>query len=303
MLRWRLLLGTIFIAAIVGLCWLDFHAGRPGVYLFPLALVLGMASAGEVLWLLAGRDLKPYPGAVYVGNLLVLASNAVPLFWSPIGSPTADQPLERLAWPALALAIATIWAFLGEMRRYEKPGGVIVNLSLAVMSFVYVGLFFSFIVQLRLLGGPRLGIVALAALIAVVKLGDIGAYTVGRLIGRHKLAPVLSPGKTIEGACGAIAFSCLASWMIFKQLMPAVVPHEAATAATSAPWWGWIAFGVIVSIAGMVGDLAESLFKRDMGRKDSSPWLPGFGGVLDIVDSLLLAAPVAYLCWIVGLVG
>lgn len=302
MLRWRLLLGTIFIATIVALCWLDFYAVRPGSYLFPLALVLGLASAGEVIWLLSGRDLKPHAGAIYAGNLLVLASNAVPLFWSPVGSPESDRPLERLAWPALALAIATIGAFLGEMRRYEKPGSVMVNLSLAVMSFVYVGFFFSFLVQLRMLGGPKLGIIALAALIAIVKMGDIGAYTVGRLIGRHKLAPILSPGKTIEGACGAVAFSCLASWLVFKQLLPVVLPASADLTITTAPSWGWIAFGVIVGIAGMIGDLAESLFKRDMGRKDSSNWLPGFGGVLDIVDSLLVAAPVAYLCWILGLV-
>jgi phosphatidate cytidylyltransferase len=78
-----------------------------------------------------------------------------------------------------------------------------------------------------------------------------------------------------------------------------VLPQHIATA----PWWGWIAFGVIVGIAGMIGDLAESLFKRDMGRKDSSNWLPGFGGVLDIVDSLLIAAPVAYLCWILKIAG
>jgi phosphatidate cytidylyltransferase len=69
------------------------------------------------------------------------------------------------------------------------------------------------------------------------------------------------------------------------------------------PWWGWIAFGLLVGGAGMVGDLAESLLKRDVGRKDSSTWMPGFGGVLDVLDSLLLSAPVAWACWAFGLVG
>jgi phosphatidate cytidylyltransferase len=68
-------------------------------------------------------------------------------------------------------------------------------------------------------------------------------------------------------------------------------------------WLGWLIYGILLGGAGMLGDLAESLLKRDVGRKDSSDWLPGFGGVLDIVDSLLLAAPVAWACWRFGLVG
>jgi phosphatidate cytidylyltransferase len=133
--------------------------------------------------------------------------------------------------------------------------------------------------------------------IAIVKMGDIGAYTVGRLLGRHKLAPTLSPGKTIEGAAGAIAFGCFASWLVFRFLLPAVTEQEASNSLN------WIPYGIVVSIAGMIGDLAESLLKRDLGRKDSSAWLPGFGGVLDILDSLLLSAPVGYTCWLLGLVG
>ena len=108
------------------------------------------------------------------------------------------------------------------------------------------------------------------------------------------MAPLISPGKTIEGALGALCFACLASWIMICRVLPRANPG---------PWWGWIAFGLLVGAAGMVGDLAESLLKRDVGRKDSSNWLPGFGGVLDIVDSLLLSAPVAWFCWASGLVG
>ena len=69
-------------------------------------------------------------------------------------------------------------------------------------------------------------------------------------------------------------------------------------AAISQPPWAWIVFGLVVGLAGLLGDLAESLFKRDMGSKDSSTWMPGFGGVLDLLDSILFAAPVAFLCWL-----
>jgi phosphatidate cytidylyltransferase len=136
-------------------------------------------------------------------------------------------------------------------------------------------------------------------MLLVVKMGDIGAYAVGRLIGRHKMSPRISPGKTIEGGVGAMVFSCGTAWVAGVWIVPAMT--SSPTPAGSV--WRWLAYGLLVGAAGMVGDLAESLLKRDVGRKDSSTWLPGFGGVLDIVVSVLLAASVAWICWLLGLVG
>ena len=272
---------------MVGLCWLDYSA-RPATYLFPLAALLSLLAAGEMLWMLSARDLHPVRSVVYGGTALVVASNLLPLF-VPAFAPTSA--LDALAWPALALTLSIIAAFFAEMCRYEKPGGVTVSLGVAVLSITYVGLLFSFIIQLRAMGGGERGIVALGSMVAVVKGGDIGAYTVGRLVGRHKLAPVLSPGKTIEGAIGGLVFSTAAAWFMFEWLAPRII-----STPVGLPAFFWLIFGLAVSIAGMIGDLAESLLKRDLGCKDSSAWLPGFGGVLDIVDSMLLASPVAFLC-------
>ena len=144
------------------------------------------------------------------------------------------------------------------------------------------------------------GIGALLSWIIVVKMGDTGAYAVGRLIGRHKMAPSISPGKTIEGALGALVFACLGSWLTFRWIVPLFAAEGSPAPAL---WYGWLLFGVLVGGAGILGDLAESLLKRDVGVKDSSTWMPGFGGVLDILDSLLLSAPVAWFCWAFGLVG
>jgi phosphatidate cytidylyltransferase len=133
----------------------------------------------------------------------------------------------------------------------------------------------------------------------VVKAGDTGAFTVGKLIGRNKLAPALSPRKTVEGAFGALAFAAIAAWITFTWLLPWIAKsHERST-----PWWAWLAFGLLVGAAGMLGDLAESLMKRDVGTKDSSTWLPGLGGVLDVIDSVLLAAPAAWFFWTSRVVG
>ena len=117
---------------------------------------------------------------------------------------------------------------------------------------------------------------------------DTGAYAVGRTMGRRKLIPKVSPGKTVEGAVGGVIVTVLVCWLYVRF---ALRPH--AQLALSP--WGVVLFGTIISIAAQVGDLAESLLKREAGVKDSSHIIPGHGGVLDRFDSLLFVLPVAYL--------
>ncbi|MBR4103097.1 MAG: phosphatidate cytidylyltransferase [Thermoguttaceae bacterium] len=188
----------------------------------------------------------------------------------------------------LAIAAGVLIAFVGEMLRFKLPGGHLINLTGAVFAIVYVGLFGSFLVMLRI----AYGVPALVSMIVVAKLCDVGAYTVGRLIGRHKMAPSLSPGKTIEGAVGGIAFAILGAWLSVAVLFPLATGSPSQTT-----WVGVVIYGLSVGLAGMLGDLAESLIKRDVMRKDSGTNVPGFGGFLDIYDSLLLAAPVAFGLW------
>jgi phosphatidate cytidylyltransferase len=299
MLRWRLLLGTLFIAALAGLCWLDARQtlGWPaGAWLFPLALLLSLAASGEMLWLFGTRDRyeRPTRWLVYAGNLAIVASNAGPIFWPAV---VPASPLGRLAWPAAVYVAAMLVGFVEAIIRYEQPGRSLIRLALAMLSLAYVGLLLSFVVQLRVMS-PAAGLTPLVSLIAVVKMGDTGAYTVGRMIGRHKLIPGLSPGKTWEGAVGAMLFAGLAGWLVFWLLPPAGVGLWPLRFR-----WEWVGFGLLVGVAGLLGDLAESLLKRDAGRKDSSPWMPGFGGLLDLLDSILFAAPVAWACWAAGMVG
>jgi phosphatidate cytidylyltransferase len=290
LLHWRLILGTLLIAAVGGLCWLDFHAATPGIWFMPIALLLAALASQEVLCLLAAREWHPIPAVVYVGNLAIVASNFVPVL---------RGEMRPNAWGFVAFTLMILVAFIGEMRRYTQPGKSMIQVGLTILALAYVGLLISMLCQLRFVLGPRAGLVALASLIVVVKFGDIGAYTVGRLIGRTKMVPVLSPGKTWEGAAGAVVFSILGGLLMIAGLLPAVTEPSIRF-----PWYFAILYGIAVGIAGMLGDLAESLFKRDMGRKDSSDWMPGFGGVLDILDSVLFAAPVAFLAWqIMSLAG
>lgn len=128
-------------------------------------------------------------------------------------------------------------------------------------------------------------------LIAVSKFSDMGAYLVGSLVGRHKMVPHISPAKTWEGFGGALAFSLLASYGL-RALMPVklgLLDHVDC-----------LVMGLTLSVVAVIGDLAESILKRSTGVKDSGRLLPGIGGVLDLIDSLLFTAPVLYfyLCYL-----
>ncbi len=299
-LRWRLLVSALLLTPLIGLLVVDYrwNGDVPGIWLWPVLALLTLLGVGEVLDLLAERSLRPAAWSVYVGALLVAAASLAPSLWRAPGTAVAD-PTAMLAWPLAALVIAVALAFAAEMARYEGPGGAIVNVALSVFAVAYVAVLMTFLNALRVYQDNGWGMAALGSLIFVTKMADIGAYTCGRLFGRHKLAPVLSPKKTIEGGVGGVATACLASWFFFSAFLSPL----AGSTARMPPVWACLAYGAVVAVAGAVSDLAESLLKRDVGRKDSSRWMPGLGGILDVLDSLLLAAPAGYFCWLTGMLG
>ncbi|MDO4570208.1 MAG: phosphatidate cytidylyltransferase, partial [Planctomycetia bacterium] len=199
------------------------------------------------------------------------------------------QKLEHLTpgnWALSALSFAVFCVFLQEMSSFVRPGAINIRIAYTVFTLVYVGLFATFLACIRLCHG----LPALLTFVAIVKMGDTGAYAVGRLFGRNKMAPSLSPGKTIEGACGAVLFAALTSCAFVGVVIPCALGKPIGLDA----WFLWAIYGAALGIIGLLGDLAESLLKRDAEIKDAGTLLPGFGGVLDILDSLLLAAPAAY---------
>ena len=301
MLRWRFLLGTLIIAALAGLCWLDARAAVPGSYLMPVVIFITFLATKELLDLLADAGMRPLAPVVHLVNLLLVITAWVKYtdLVQPNFTYQGDFPdLFFIVFSQLELTVGLLVfvIFISEMCRRHGPSGATANVAGGMLAFLYVGMMLHCAVSLRMV----FGIGALAAWIIVVKMGDSGAYLIGRLFGRHKLAPLISPGKTIEGAVGGLAFACLGSVLAFQFVVPFC---NVSLEYKLGPWWGWIAFGLLVGTAGIFGDLAESLLKRDVGRKDSSAWLPGFGGVLDILDSLLLSAPVAWFCWASGMLG
>ncbi len=299
MLRWRLISGSVMVTLLVALCWLDAQADRPGIYLAPLVVVLCVLATGEMLRMIRAGGGDPLAWVVYVATLLPVLASCAPIAWREYPE---DCPVGRLGWLACGLAAGIVVALVGEMCRYGSQetaaGTTLRNLALAALSILYVGGLLGFLIQLRLFPGTgeiSPGLVPLLSLIFVVKVSDTGQYIVGRKFGKRKLAPVLSPGKTWEGAVGGIGIGALFTATILTLSLP--------TMEGPLGWSRVLVYCVIISLAGLVGDLAESLLKRDAGVKDSSSWLPGLGGVLDMLDSLLVAAPVAYACWVLNVIG
>jgi phosphatidate cytidylyltransferase len=307
LLRWRLISAAVILAVLLTLVWLDFQkaaVGVAGVWLFPVLLAVSLLAAEEVLSLAGSKDVRPVAWVIYLGTALINLAAGLPMLCQLFGwTLPEDNPLGRFGWPLVALAVASIGVLAAEMQRYERPGRSLVTAALGIFTLVYVGLLFSFLALLRLHGtskpGADWGMVALVSTLVVVKMADVGAYACGRTFGRHKLTPVLSPGKTWEGAVGGVLVACLVAWAFFRFAGPEMI----GAGYVEPPWWATLIYGLVLALAGMIGDLAESMLKRDMERKDSSTWLPGLGGVLDIIDAVLVAAPVSYLCWILGLVG
>ena len=155
--------------------------------------------------------------------------------------------------------------------------------AVAVLATTYVGLLCGSLIRLR--NDFPVGWKLVFFLLLVVWLGDSGAYYVGKKFGKHKLSPRISPKKTIEGLAGGITTSIIAAIVIHFTFFPEFPLHHAVIA------------GVILSFAGVVGDLAESMWKRSADVKDSGTLLPGHGGFLDRFDSILFTAPILYCYW------
>ncbi|HUS57793.1 MAG TPA: phosphatidate cytidylyltransferase [Planctomycetota bacterium] len=240
----------------------------------------------------------PYPAGI-VGTLLIAAAahefyamagaaGAAPFaFWGVLAAAAAfNLPWMAAQWPCLggsegilaALAIATFIG-LGVRFRKSRPNAL-ADAAVTIFGAVYIGVFGGFIVAIHTL--PQ-GAKMVLFFVAVSKAADIGGYLTGRFFGRRKLAPSISPNKTIEGSIGGVLLSLAAAFGL-RAAMPGL-GFDA----------GWaVLFAVLVNVASQFGDLAESMIKRGCGVKDSAVILPKVCGALDLIDSILLSAPVAY---------
>jgi len=315
MLKYRLIFGTLMVTGIVGLFALDdfldevvltgwasdLMLGRSyppaGLVLLFLVLLLVVLAAFELSRLFESNGVKTGPrmlaGSGIVGALLIYVV------------PFQLDSQATLAVYTSALVGVFMLSLLVYARKHD-PKGAMNAAAASMMTLIYLGTLPGFLLAIRRWHSAWV----LLGLILIIKASDIGAYFTGRAIGRHKLIPWLSPGKTWEGLVGGVLFSALVAVGLaaLSNAMNVsgrfVYDEELLTRQFETLKYPlWLAFvgGGLLAIAGVLGDLTASLFKRDAGLKDSGSSIPGFGGVLDVIDSLIIAAPVAY--WLVRAVA
>ena len=186
----------------------------------------------------------------------------------------------------LVLVFSLLGAFIRLVVRQEEHRAPITTAALTLLGLMYVPFLFNFVALLAFMpGSPDQNRFILIYLLAVTKFSDVGAYVVGSLMGRHKMIPRISPGKTWEGFAGAI----LTSLTISIAMTYVIGEHVQALSFTSG-----VILGLLLPLISVVGDLAESVVKRDASIKDSGHAIPGIGGALDLIDSILFTAPVLY---------
>jgi phosphatidate cytidylyltransferase len=286
MFRIRLLVGSAFVALTVGGAVVDWYVDRPFPGWLCFCLVLGILAAYELIDLTEASLARPFT-SVTVSSiaLLILCHWVWELPFLPAGhlpSPAHRWGLAACIWVGSLMATATL-----AMLCYATRGPCLHRAAATVWTVAYLGTCSSAIVGIRWL--PE-GLWGLALLIAVTKTADTGAYIAGKLSGRRQMAPLLSAKKTWEGLIGGLlAGTIVALAMVYTAHMNGHLRWLAVPSATL--------LGFLLSCWGQVGDLVESWLKRESQRKDSSEWLPGLGGILDVVDSLLWNGPPFAALW------
>ena len=275
------------IAALLGLLWLDHRLestglAAGGLAAVPVAVLLALLilPAFQEMERMAGQaQVRMLPVSGLVGSLalgMMPILRRMPVFraagWSAAGQGDADMLLVLLGLILLAI-------FLEQMIR-GRVDDALRRIACTLLAVAYLGVGAALVLTIRIAHGVPVLLVFLAG----VKCTDMGAYFTGKAAGRHKLIPWLSPGKSWEGLVGGLA--CGAGGALLIQQL---------CGAGSLGAWQAAVFGASVGLAGQVGDLCESLLKRSAGVKDSGAALPQFGGVLDVLDSILLSAPIGYL--------
>src|SRR5579863_2713948 len=263
----RVLTAIILIPLVLVLVFL----GPRWNWLFTLATAVVAALAGwEYLGLAQQKGANPPRVAVTVAIFL--------LFISSFQWPDQLAPILGI----LSLGLLVYCTFRSPVTQ------ALADASNSVFCLIYTGFTLISLPALReQSNGPSL----VVFLLCVVWAGDIAALYVGRPFGRHKLAPTLSPNKTWEGSIASVAGSLLAAGGLLGISEYLAGWNSVALSYADEVWWYWLVLAVIVNIAAQVGDLAESALKRSAGVKDSGTLLPGHGGILDRIDTLLLAAP------------
>jgi len=287
----RIIIGAVLILLISALLWLDWWLERAGLpqlparvvaqsqplKALPLAALLTLLIAAGYLELARLAESAGAGTLGFTGLLATLIVGTLP-FWRQMTDP--DEPMLLAA----VLGLTMLAFFIDQIVHY-RTAGVVRRVGASLLAVGYLGVCGALLLAIRI----RFGVPMLVLFLVAVKGTDIGAYFAGSWLGRHRLIPWLSPKKTWEGLIGGLILA--AAGGVGVAAASRSLPGGGAGMALPAA----AALAVVLGFVGQIADMCESAMKRDAGLKDSGAALPAFGGVLDVLDSPLLAAPVAYL--------
>ena len=285
MLKFRLIFGTLMTIGFIGLVLLDGRldgslssqttdAAVQATLLTIFLVIVAIPANIELSKLVNSSGAKIFLPITIAGSILLSTG----WYWSQF---FADRNQFTALFFILVICLCVLAIFLWQGIRYAAVGAF-ANCGANLLSIIYLGALTSFVIAIRIDFGP----IVFLAYIFTIKCSDIGAYTFGRLFGKHKFSPVLSPKKTWEGMAGGVVFAVAAA-AIFGLVFDIMSLVEA------------VVFGIVFAFLGQLGDLAESMLKRAAEQKDSAGSVPGFGGILDVIDSPLAAAVFAYLFFLI----
>lgn len=256
----------LVLSAIVVVTLIWFHPG-----FIALLVVLTSLGAIELHQALQRVGLRSAVVPVVIGNVAIIGGS----YAAAVLQPVTNLPwhLVLLGFLGVTVMVALIWRMFGGTDGYARDSAA------SMFIITYIPMLASFVGLI--LASPHGALKVVTVFVAIAGT-DTGGYAVGATLGRHPMAPLISPKKTWEGSAGSLVLASLVT-------IPIVM------FAMGEPWWYGLILAVVVVIAGTAGDLIESMIKRDVGIKDMSSFLPGHGGVLDRLDSTLVAAPAAWI--------
>ena len=278
------ILWTVIIAAL-------FSRDRliaDGVFIL-IMVFLGTAGLGEFYGLVEKRQLACFKWCGLLGGVLLMTGTFLHLTGKISEFTTGyvgiyDSPARANDFETGFIILFVLGLCLRQFVSRKNPAGI-AAISTTLFGLMYVPWLLNFIQKINFFPGVN-GKFFVLYFILVTKFSDTGAYVTGSLIGRHKMIPRVSPGKTWEGFAGALLFSTAASLVFVHFLGDKMAGMNRRHA---------VGLGLLLGLTAVIGDLIESLFKRETGVKDSGRLFPGIGGILDLLDSLLFNAPIMYL--------
>ena len=274
MYKIRITIGSLLLLTIGGLAYLD-HYTKSYYATSSVMILLILAALWELLKIFENIEFKPFMKFAVTSSLI----SFILILLRPSLQILQQKSVVEIFEVLILLSFFLLPIFRKD--RYE----IVKDLLITITGIIYTYYFLKYLVKIRLIGNNFDGIIYLVTIILIAKSMDIGGYLIGKAFGKHKLCPQISPKKSWEGFVGGVVLTISVAILMLNSFQ---LLQKHFTLVTM------VIFAIFIGLLSLLGDLSESMLKRICNVKDSNSLIPEFGGILDLVDSLIFVAPFAY---------